>query len=281
MGLKTRDEKEAFQAAVSLWYSRSLMRLPCNEWPTLVEELGARIRATVEACLNPQIAHYQWHIDGLLVSMYDDYARCLYEGVRSGAVTGRGKGAHSFEDALSLNLDVAVESILEMGETLDLGTSPGLRPRVAAARVQWEHKMRAHFLRQGEVTEQPSPAAAGSYGATKWADVCISIFTDEVAGVQILNQKPVNKTFLELGFARQPNGEPNKCWALLKVLAKKGTLWPQTRSGPKYAAFEKNVSRTRKALRDHFGITGNPIRFVKGSGYEATFILRDRRPSDC
>jgi len=107
----------------------------------------------------------------------------------------------------------------------------------------------------------------------KWEDIEISFLSDE--RIQ-LKAPGLTKTFnyAEFGFEDGRNKKPNGAWITLRALAEnRGILKEPFKEHQKWAAIEKRVQEIRKALREQFGITEDPLPYVKGTGYRALFKI--------
>jgi len=102
--------------------------------------------------------------------------------------------------------------------------------------------------------------------AQRWEDIHILFLSDERIEISIQDCRET-WNYGEMGCADRRNGTPNQCWALLKILAQNQGFLPLNRGSSEWAAIEKQVERTRKFLREHFGLTEDPLPLKKGSGY--------------
>ncbi len=116
-------------------------------------------------------------------------------------------------------------------------------------------------------------------GAT-WKDVSITFISEHRVQIAVLSVTQP-RHFAEMGFGDQrcSGGKPNSAWACLSVLAAGGGRIERPahfqRSG--WTKVEKQVQFVRASLRELFGISGEPLRFRKGSGYEAQFKIKRAR----
>ena len=53
-----------------------------------------------------------------------------------------------------------------------------------------------------------------------------------------------------------------------------GTMQENARNSVEWVAIQKKIQRTRKMLRKHFGMTGDPIPYIPGIGYRARIKIR-------
>ena len=76
------------------------------------------------------------------------------------------------------------------------------------------------------------------------------------------------RNYAEMGFDDKRNGTPSKSWDVLRLLAQnEGVIRTTGRAAKQWAALEKQIERTRKLLKSHFGIPEDPLPFEKGAGY--------------
>jgi hypothetical protein len=119
--------------------------------------------------------------------------------------------------------------------------------------------------------EPASTAADG--GAASWESVEILFLSD--LRVQIRNGETTEtRNYAEFGFAdgRAGNGNPNKAWETLRRLAQGSGVIRQSTAGD-WKKVEKRIQEIRKTLRRYFDITGDPIPFIDGTGYQARFKI--------
>jgi hypothetical protein len=112
-----------------------------------------------------------------------------------------------------------------------------------------------------------APAEAG------WGAVAISFLSDE--RVQIRSGgKTETRNYAELGFADGRNGTPNQAWLTLRVLAQeRGMIRDGAKTGGEWPKVERRIQEIRKLLRKHFAIAADPLPFVAGTGYQASFQI--------
>jgi hypothetical protein len=123
------------------------------------------------------------------------------------------------------------------------------------------------------VTEGERPAQPSAAGAATWEDIEISFLSDE--RVQIRNGPNIETcNYAEFGFADGRNGRPSQAWGTLRELAEQSGVIREARQGPQaWPKLEKRIQEIRKALREYFGISADPIPFVEGGGYHACFKI--------
>lgn len=110
-----------------------------------------------------------------------------------------------------------------------------------------------------------------------WPDIEISFLSDERVQIRSGQQ---NETFNygELGFVDRRDGKPRRAWILLRHLAESdGTIREGTAIQMSWSQVEKGVQEIRQLLRQHFGLSGDPLPFAEGNGYRTRFrIVRAR-----
>lgn len=118
-----------------------------------------------------------------------------------------------------------------------------------------------------------SPASGKEGKPADWNCIEISFLSDE--RVQIRNgQNTETRNYGEFGFADRRNGKPNRAWLTLRHLAEAGgTVREAAGTGRNWAKVEKQIQEIRKVLRQHFGISADPIPFVEGTGYRTCFKI--------
>ena len=123
-----------------------------------------------------------------------------------------------------------------------------------------------------EIRKSRTPVSNSSASAT-WETIEISFLSDE--RVQILNgTKRETCNYAELGFSDGRNGSPNKAWVILRAMAvNRGILSDGRKAGQAWPKVEKAIQEIRKALRNHFRISADPIPFVERVGYQAIFKI--------
>jgi hypothetical protein len=81
--------------------------------------------------------------------------------------------------------------------------------------------------------------------------------------------------YAELGFDDGRSENPNKAWEALRALAENhGVIKEGSTLGEPWPKVEKRIQEIRKQLRQLFGIATDPLPFVEGAGYQATFKIR-------
>jgi hypothetical protein len=109
--------------------------------------------------------------------------------------------------------------------------------------------------------------------AASWQTIKISFLSDH--RVQIHNRAGIETlNYTEFGFADARDGKPNQAWGTLRVLAQARGIIPNTaKTGGEWSGVEKRIQEIRVVLRRHFRISSDPIPYVKGTGYQALFII--------
>jgi hypothetical protein len=131
---------------------------------------------------------------------------------------------------------------------------------------------------------QPNSATAVNGGdaenrsAADWTAIEIVFLSDERVQIRRASQTETCN-YAELGFAdrriEDGNAKPNLAWVTLRAMAEQnGIIQNGEQAGAAWPKVEKRMQDIRRVLRTHFGLTGNPVPFVKGVGYEASFKIR-------
>lgn len=107
----------------------------------------------------------------------------------------------------------------------------------------------------------------------KWSDIEITFISDE--RVQINNAgKSETCNYKEFGFGDGRSDKPNRAWIVLRVLSQTGgVISDGARTNEAWPKMEKRIQDIRKILRSHFGITADPIPFVRKTGYQTSFKI--------
>jgi hypothetical protein len=110
--------------------------------------------------------------------------------------------------------------------------------------------------------------------AFTWDSVQIVFLSDE--RVQILCPTgSETRNYQEFGFADGRNERPNRAWETFRELAEQNGVIREAKGGPlNWPKVEKRIQEIRRVLREHFGISADPIPFVEHVGYQASFRVR-------
>jgi hypothetical protein len=110
--------------------------------------------------------------------------------------------------------------------------------------------------------------------AAEWEDIEISFLGYDTVRIQI-GQAFRNRNYAELGFEDRRSEKPNRAWRVLMALAEPRSdtkcigrtemTWPQE---------ERRFQEIRKVFRKYFGLDGDPLPYVRGSGYRVRFRIR-------
>jgi len=110
-----------------------------------------------------------------------------------------------------------------------------------------------------------------------WKAIEIFFISDERVQIRI-GDKHETLNYSEFGFEDGRNGKPNLAWATLRAMAEQEGIIRNAGNAPTWSMVEKNIQKIRKVLRDHFQISADPIPYISGTGYQASFKV-GRRPS--
>jgi hypothetical protein len=106
-----------------------------------------------------------------------------------------------------------------------------------------------------------------------WEQIEISFLSEERVQIQTGSESRT-LNYAEMGFEDQRNGKPNKAWRAFVALAQdRGMIRSGSRPGSRWAIAEKRVQELRRALKNWFPISTDPIPFVRGIGYQARFRI--------
>jgi hypothetical protein len=110
--------------------------------------------------------------------------------------------------------------------------------------------------------------------AKKWQSIEILFLSDHRIQIRVNGKNMESLNFAEFGFADGRSQNPNRAWELLLALAKqRGIIRDARTTGGKWPNIEKRIQEIRKVLREHFGLTDDPIPFVQGTGYQSIFKI--------
>ena len=127
-------------------------------------------------------------------------------------------------------------------------------------------------LRPMEATNER--AGAGSdRRAANWEDIEIIFLSDERVQIRNVSQTET-RNYAEFGFADGRSKTPNQAWVTLRAMAQEnGLIRDGSKTGRAWPKVEKRMQEIRKALRDHFDISADPLPFISGVGYQARFKI--------
>ena len=107
-----------------------------------------------------------------------------------------------------------------------------------------------------------------------WENIKILFLSDERVQVGDDTQ-PQTYNYGEMGFTDKRSGRPNQAWGMLRALARAGGVIPNAaRSSKEFIAMGKRIERLRATLRQHFGISSDPIPLDSNRGYCCRFHIR-------
>ena len=130
------------------------------------------------------------------------------------------------------------------------------------------------------VQTSPSTSVPGNesepirdWRVAKWGDIEIRFLSDE--RIQISAPDHIETlNYAEFGFEDGRNEKPNQAWITLRTFAEnQGIVKQPTSKGQSWRHIEKHVQKIRRVFQDYFGLAGDPLPFVKGTGYRAQFKI--------
>jgi len=114
--------------------------------------------------------------------------------------------------------------------------------------------------------------------ALQWGDIEISFFNEHTVRITA-GQTNANHEFGALGMAHKRSGKPTLAWGALHALAvKNGVIDHATEKIPDWTTVEKRMQEIRAWLRKRYGISSDPVPYVRGTGYRTRFKI-NRAPS--
>ena len=82
-----------------------------------------------------------------------------------------------------------------------------------------------------------------------------------------------------MGFEDGRTNNPNRAWQALQDLAEsRGVLTKASKRDSSWEKIEKRMQAVRKSLRSYFGLEGDPLPYLEGTGYGARFKIRCTPP---
>jgi hypothetical protein len=126
------------------------------------------------------------------------------------------------------------------------------------------------------VTEQMRTASRAASPVSEWEEIEISFTGDHDAEIRVADSKAKRFNYKDIpGFEDRRTGKPSELWAVLRVFGSlPDSTMPNASNSKKWIAVQKRIERTSKALRQYFGITGDPFPYTQGTGYRARIKIR-------
>jgi hypothetical protein len=114
----------------------------------------------------------------------------------------------------------------------------------------------------------------GNGRCKSWEEIEISFLSDE--RIRITEPKRTQTlNYAEFGFEDGRTGKPTRAWKALLILAKNSGPITESSLGTdmKWSNFEKRMGEIRRLFRKYFGLPGDPLPYVKNTGYQARFKI--------
>ncbi len=129
--------------------------------------------------------------------------------------------------------------------------------------------------------QSPSPLPVTERRPATWEEVRIDFTSDERVQITV-KDKSYTRNYADLGFEDGRKKTPNGAWKILQQLGEShGTI--STSSPKDWSKIEKRIQEIRRILRAHFfrqcfeiPADSDPLPFVKGIGYRASFAIATR-----
>jgi hypothetical protein len=145
----------------------------------------------------------------------------------------------------------------------------------AISRVTDDSNIAKSANAQDQLSQPTVPVKQKNSAAKNWQSVEVLFLSDLRVQIRIDGKNMETLTYAELGFADGRTQNPNKAWEVLRVLAEqRGVIRDGKTVGEPWPKVEKRIQEISKELRDYFGLPDDPIPFVEGTGYQATFKIR-------
>jgi hypothetical protein len=123
-------------------------------------------------------------------------------------------------------------------------------------------------------THQTSDPPTGNSDAANWDGIEIAFLSDERVQVR-RGSHSETLNYAEFGFEDGRSGKPDQAWMTLRCLAEgNGIIHDQKQAQRPWRSVEKQVQAIRSIFRQHFNLSGDPLPFVAGTGYQAVFKIR-------
>ena len=114
--------------------------------------------------------------------------------------------------------------------------------------------------------------------ALQWGDIEILFFNEHTVQITA-GQTKVNHDFGVLGMADKRSGKPTLAWGALHALAlNNGVINHAPEKISDWRTVEKRMQEIRAWLRKRYGISSDPVPYVRGTGYRTRFKI-NRAPS--
>jgi hypothetical protein len=142
---------------------------------------------------------------------------------------------------------------------------------------QWHQ----HLLELAELAEdsakEPTETASQRSGSLSfrlndWQDLEIRFLSDERIHLNV-GECSETRNYAEFGFEDRRTKKPNLAWVTLRALAQKEGIIKQAVNGQDWRSVEKRIQEIRRLFRKHFELDADPIPFVDGLGYKASFKI--------
>jgi hypothetical protein len=109
--------------------------------------------------------------------------------------------------------------------------------------------------------------------AEAWDQIHIKFLSEERVQIHTPDTAQV-RNYAEMGFADRRTENPNRAWKLLAALSESdGRIIAAMDSESAWPKVEKRIQEIRKQMRILFGLGGDPIPYVDGTGYVAQFKI--------
>ena len=75
--------------------------------------------------------------------------------------------------------------------------------------------------------------------------------------------KPRPENYAEMGFESKKSGKPLNAWGALRILATQNGVLTNASDGRSWAKVEKRIQELRRHMKNLFGLTDDPLPFIK------------------
>ena len=116
--------------------------------------------------------------------------------------------------------------------------------------------------------------------ASRWEEIEIRFLSDERVQIR-LGPNSETRNYAEFGFEDGRTGKANRAWTMLRLLAHRSGTVERAGADQTWMKVEKRIEEIRRVFRKHFGLSDDPVPFIKGTGYRTRFKISAAPSSDC
>lgn len=113
---------------------------------------------------------------------------------------------------------------------------------------------------------------------TRWEDIKLVFIDRQTVNIYLKGKHYCKKSYIEMGFKDKRTAKPIESWHTLENSS--GTDGIINYPGGEKGIWEKKISTLRKKLQVCFGITDDPLPYIKKEGYKTRFTITDGEISE-